>query len=107
MSVRCAHRFVQIEVRLYKVDAIQWTSLDAKNKPNAPPSKSTTRDPHFKQTRLSIPLLVSMNRAATDKSVPPTYPSSSKNPKDWNKLEVEIKKEEKEEKPEGDAALNQ
>jgi suppressor of G2 allele of SKP1 len=48
-----------------------------------------------------------MNRAPTVQSVPPSYPSSSKKAKDWNKLEVEIKQEEKEEKPEGDAALNQ
>jgi len=48
-----------------------------------------------------------MNRAPTVQSVPPSYPSSSKKPKDWDKLEVEIKKEEKEEKLEGDAALNQ
>ena len=50
---------------------------------------------------------VIMNRAAKVESVPPTYPSSSKKPKDWDKLEVEIKKEEKDEKLEGDAALNQ
>ncbi|CAF1223988.1 unnamed protein product [Rotaria magnacalcarata] len=76
-----------VEVRLYKVDAIQWASLDSQHKPNAPP--------------------VIMNRAPTVQSVPPSYPSSSKKPKDWDKLEVEIKKEEKEEKLEGDAALNQ
>ncbi|CAF4637100.1 unnamed protein product [Rotaria sp. Silwood1] len=76
-----------VEIRLYKVDAIQWTSLDAQHKPNVPP--------------------ISMNRAPTVQSVTPTYPSSSKKAKDWDKLEVEIKKEEKEEKLEGDAALNQ
>ncbi|UJR27193.1 hypothetical protein I4U23_008489 [Adineta vaga] len=75
-----------IEIRLYKVDAIQWTSLDTQHKPNAPP--------------------IIMNRAPDTKPVPPSYPSSSKKAKDWNKLEVEITKEEKEEKPEGDAALN-
>ena len=48
-----------------------------------------------------------MNRAANVPSAPPSYPSSSKKPKDWDKIEVEIKKEEKEEKLEGDAALNQ
>ncbi|CAF0912348.1 unnamed protein product [Adineta steineri] len=75
-----------VEIRLYKTDAIQWTSLDAQHKPNIPP--------------------VNMNRAPNVQSVPPSYPSSSKKAKDWDKLEVEIKKEEKEEKPEGDAALN-
>ena len=48
-----------------------------------------------------------MNRALTAQAIAPSYPSSSKKPKDWDKLEVEIKKEEKEEKLEGDAALNQ
>lgn len=76
-----------VEIRLYKVDAIQWTSLDAQHKPDAPP--------------------VIMNRAPTSQAVPPSYPSSSKKPKNWDKLEVEITKEEKEEKLEGDAALNQ
>ena len=48
-----------------------------------------------------------MNRPANVQAVPPSYPSSSKKAKDWDKIEVEIKKEEKEEKLEGDAALNQ
>ena len=52
-------------------------------------------------------LQVTMNRAPNAPSVPLSYPSSSKKAKDWDKLEVEIKKEEKEEKLEGDAALNQ
>lgn len=47
-----------------------------------------------------------MNRAPTVHAVPPAYPSSSKKAKDWDKLEVEIKNEEKDEKVEGDAALN-
>ena len=34
------------------------------------------------------------------------YPSSSHYTRDWDKLVAEVKKEEKEEKPEGDAALN-
>ncbi|CAF3683323.1 unnamed protein product [Rotaria sp. Silwood1] len=57
-----------VEIRLYKVDAIQWTSLDAQHKPNVPP--------------------ISMNRAPTVQSVTPTYPSSSKKAKDWDKLEL-------------------
>ncbi|XP_032878192.1 protein SGT1 homolog isoform X1 [Amblyraja radiata] len=38
---------------------------------------------------------------------PQPYPSSSQNTKNWDKLVTEIKKEENDEKPEGDAALNQ
>lgn len=48
-----------------------------------------------------------MNRAPGAQAAAPSYPSSSKKAKDWDKLEVEIKKEEKDEKHEGDAALNQ
>lgn len=29
-----------VEIRLYKVDAIQWTSLDAQHKPNVPPGET-------------------------------------------------------------------
>jgi suppressor of G2 allele of SKP1 len=34
------------------------------------------------------------------------YPSSSHYTRDWDKLVAEVKQEEKDEKPEGDAALN-
>lgn len=36
---------------------------------------------------------------------PPSYPTSKKG-KDWNQVEKEIKKQEEEEKPEGEEALN-
>ena len=38
---------------------------------------------------------------------PPKYPSSSKKARDWDKMEKEIEKQEAEEKPEGEAALNE
>ena len=44
--------------------------------------------------------------ADTSKVNKASYPSSSKKKKDWDKLTQEVKKEEEEEKPEGDAALN-
>ncbi len=90
-----------MEIRLYKVDAIQWTALDAQHKPNAPPSELI-----YLFYKKFLFLLVIMKGVAAVQSIPPTYPSSSKKAKDWDKLEVELKKEEKEEKPEGDAALN-
>lgn len=34
------------------------------------------------------------------------YPSSSRNPKNWDKINAELAEEEKNEKLEGDAALN-
>lgn len=39
-------------------------------------------------------------------SVKQVYPSSSKKVKDWNKVEAEVKEEEKTEELGGDAALN-
>ena len=42
----------------------------------------------------------------TGATTAPKYPSSSHHSRDWDKLVVDIKKEEESEKPEGDAALN-
>lgn len=38
--------------------------------------------------------------------IKPSYPTSSKNKKNWDSIDKEIKKQEAEEKPEGDSALN-
>ncbi|CAF3522060.1 unnamed protein product [Rotaria socialis] len=67
-----------IEIKLYKRQAIQWISLDAKS----PAAKAQPPIP--------------MSRPVVEKA--PTYPSSSKRAKDWDKLEVEIKNDEKENK---------
>ncbi|CAF1398284.1 unnamed protein product [Adineta ricciae] len=73
-----------IEIKLYKREAIQWSSLDA---------QSTTNK--------ALPP-VTMNRPLVDKA--PTYPSSSQRAKNWDKVEAEIKKDEKENQDEmGDA----
>lgn len=42
---------------------------------------------------------------ATELSHPPSYPTSKKG-KDWSQVEKEIKKQEEQEKPEGEEALN-
>jgi len=55
-----------------------------------------------------VPLEVKQIPVASAVSLPgPVYPSSAPKKRDWDKIEVEIKKEESEEKPEGEAALNQ
>ncbi|KAI9108484.1 hypothetical protein K1719_020675 [Acacia pycnantha] len=72
----------KIEIRLAKAEAITWTSLEY--------SKEAVL-----QTK-NIP---------SAKSHRPEYPSS-KPKKDWDKLEAQVKKEEKEEKLDGDAGLN-
>lgn len=76
----------KIEVRLAKAEPINWTSLEYDNK-QVVPQKSNI----FSGTEIQRP----------------TYPSSNtKVHRDWDKLEAQVKKEEKDEKLEGDAALN-
>ncbi|KAI3933570.1 hypothetical protein MKX01_032675 [Papaver californicum] len=76
----------KIEMRLAKAEAINWTSLEF------------TRENTVQQK---------LNAPSASQSIP-SYPSSKSKlrPVDWDKLEAEVKKEEKEEKLEGDAALN-
>lgn len=75
----------KIEIKLKKAEGYRWNSLEADG----------SDDPNVKTIE-----------AAPQPGPLPTYPTSAKKPKDWNKLEKEVKEEEKEEKPEGDAALN-
>ena len=49
-------------------------------------------------------LLATAIPSATE--IKPSYPTSSKNKKNWDNIDKEIKKQEAEEKPEGDSALN-
>mmetsp|Transcript_65102 Transcript_65102/g.205780 ORF Transcript_65102/g.205780 Transcript_65102/m.205780 type:complete len:128 (+) Transcript_65102:544-927(+) len=68
-----------------KAEAIQWTDLDAN-----------------KRGEVTQPLNYSEDGAVA-KNV---FPSSNPQKKDWDKLEKELEEEEKDEKLEGDAALN-
>ncbi|PIN10387.1 hypothetical protein CDL12_17026 [Handroanthus impetiginosus] len=74
----------KIEIRLAKADLIHWTSLEY------------TRDV----------AVVQKASAPSGGSQKPAYPSSKPRRVDWDKLEAQVKKEEKEEKLDGDAALN-
>ncbi|KAI4315469.1 hypothetical protein L6164_028274 [Bauhinia variegata] len=71
----------KVEIRLAKAEAIDWRSLEYSN--DTPPK-----------------VIMSTNGSQR-----PVYPSS-KPTRDWDKLEAQVKKEEKEEKLDGDAALN-
>ncbi|KAL8148347.1 protein SGT1 homolog [Apium graveolens] len=73
----------KIEIRLAKAEATHWTSLEY-SKNNAVPQKTYVS-------------------TSTQR---PAYPTSKPKTVDWDKLEAEVKKEEKEEKLDGDAALN-
>ncbi|XP_072999311.1 protein SGT1 homolog [Typha latifolia] len=74
----------KIEIRLAKAEATTWTYLEFSDKKSVP------------QKITNIPARQSQR---------PSYPSS-KTKVDWDKLEAEVKREEKEEKLDGDAALN-
>ncbi|KAL3697591.1 hypothetical protein R1sor_011667 [Riccia sorocarpa] len=72
----------KVEIKLVKADATNWKKLEFDPKLAAGPTPSAP-EPAVK------------------------YPSShKKGAKDWDRLEAEVKKEEKDEKLEGDAALN-
>jgi len=73
----------KIEIRLFKAETIHWTSVEFSDKK-------------------ALPQKVNTPASASQR---PTYPSS-KSKVDWDKLEAEVKKEEKDEKLDGDAALN-
>lgn len=75
-----------MELKLRKLEGLQWSSLETAGteslkQPDAV-TKSSKVDPVHK------------------------YPSSAHYTRDWDKLVADVTKEEKEEKPEGDAALN-
>ncbi|CAA2964037.1 Suppressor of G2 allele of skp1 [Olea europaea subsp. europaea] len=73
----------KVEIRLAKADAVHWTSLEF---------------------RTDVPVV---QRTIVSSGIQrPTYPSSKPKRVDWDKLEAQVKKEEKEEKLDGDAALN-
>ncbi|KAL3650526.1 Cochaperone protein [Castilleja foliolosa] len=73
----------KIEIRLAKADTLLWTSLE-----------------------YNTNVAVAPKAYVASGSQKTTYPSSKPKRVDWDKLEAEMKKEEKEEKLDGDAALN-
>ncbi|KAF5731786.1 Phosphatase-related [Tripterygium wilfordii] len=75
----------KIEIRLAKAEPIHWSSLEF--------TKEST-------------VARKVDLSSVGGSQRPTYPSSKPKHTDWDKLEAEVKKEEKEEKLDGDAALN-
>ncbi|CAD5188407.1 unnamed protein product [Musa acuminata subsp. malaccensis] len=78
----------KVEIRLLKAEAITWTSLEFSDKKTVPQKINTLK-----------------TESAASKEQRPSYPSS-KSKIDWDKLEAQVKKEEKEEKLDSDASLN-
>jgi suppressor of G2 allele of SKP1 len=85
----CSYKVVpsKIEIKLKKRDGLRWTNLEGN------PIEAEKVQP--------IP-----QEILEAQEQPPKYPSSSKKSRDWDKIEKEIEKQEAEESPEGDAALN-
>ncbi|XP_030530227.1 protein SGT1 homolog B-like isoform X2 [Rhodamnia argentea] len=83
---KCRYQILstKIEIRLAKAEAIQWRSLEYSKEATVP-------------QKVNVPS-VGPNR--------PAYPSSKNRAVDWDKLEAQVKLEEKDEKLDGDAALN-
>ncbi|XP_074570052.1 protein SGT1 homolog isoform X1 [Curcuma longa] len=83
---KCSYQVLstKIEIRLSKSESIAWPSLEYSDKKTVP-------------QKINLP--------AASNSQRPSYPSS-KSRTDWDKLEAQMKKEEKDEKLNGDAALN-
>ncbi|MED6122175.1 Cochaperone protein, variant 3 [Stylosanthes scabra] len=75
----------KMEIRLAKVEHIHWTALEFRGGATVP-------------QRAIVSSVTDIQR--------PSYPSSKPKRVDWDKLEAQVKKEEKEEKLDGDAALN-
>lgn len=88
LTEKCKYNILstKVEIRLVKAERLTWKTLEYNES----------------QVMVQAPPIVVKSVANTS-----GYPSSSKKGnKDWDKIEAEVKKEEKDEKLEGDAALN-
>jgi len=85
VPAQCSYSILstKVEIKLAKADGTQWKQLEFDSKPQIVKTVVIPKEEKLK------------------------YPTSNKKPaKDWDKMEAEVKKEEKDEKLEGDAALN-
>ncbi|KAK7489869.1 hypothetical protein BaRGS_00018891 [Batillaria attramentaria] len=77
----------KVEIKLKKAEGIQWTNLEGDGQ----------------KLMLKLP---SVAATVPGEDVTKRYPTSSHHTRNWDQLEREVKEEEKNEKVEGDAALN-
>ncbi|EPS61444.1 hypothetical protein M569_13353 [Genlisea aurea] len=87
VPVKCTYKVMttKIEIRLAKVDNVHWTSLEYSRE---------------------LPPVVHKTNVPPKGNNKPVYPWPNPKRVDWDKLVAEVKKEEKEEKLDGDAGLN-
>ncbi|MED6121145.1 Cochaperone protein, variant 2 [Stylosanthes scabra] len=87
VPARCRYEVLstKMEIRLAKAQHIHWTALEFRRGATVP-------------QRAIVSSVTDTQR--------PSYPSSKPKRVDWDKLEAQVEKEEKEEKLDGDAALN-
>ncbi|KAL5168035.1 Protein SGT1 B [Glycine soja] len=109
----------KIEIHLAKAEAINWASLEYGkdmlppiiNRPIGLVTKASAQPTRMGSVAVECGGMLRSNCKVWDLS--PTiqsersaYPSSKPRTRDWDKLEAQVKKEEKEEKLDGDAALS-
>ncbi|XP_068718215.1 protein SGT1 homolog isoform X1 [Montipora capricornis] len=89
VPAQCKTRIMstKIELKMKKAEGIRWSSLEAEDEIKPAPFPT--------------------NDKASDSSSVHKYPSSKHIGKDWDKVAAQISKDEKDEKSEGEAALNQ
>eukprot|EP00911_Craspedida_sp_UC1_P002949 UC1_evm2s2151 len=101
----------KIEVRLKKADTIRWSSLEGAVGGAVVSSTSATATVQGEKTPpQQQAAAAAVSRTAVRMALPSEVEKATterKTGRDWDKIVTEIKKEEKEEKPEGEAALNQ
>ncbi|KAH1267577.1 Protein SGT1 B [Glycine soja] len=109
----------KIEIRLAKAEAINWTSLEYGkntlppiiNRPIGLVRRASAQPARMGSVAVECSGMLRSNcklwdLSPTIQSERASYPSPKPRTKDWDKLEAQVKKEEKEEKLDGDAALN-
>mmetsp|Transcript_12205 Transcript_12205/g.31939 ORF Transcript_12205/g.31939 Transcript_12205/m.31939 type:complete len:380 (-) Transcript_12205:171-1310(-) len=91
----CKHTVgpTKVEVRMKKVEATKWDSLEGSG------------DGGLKAFQPPPPAAPAAGSTSTEASARPAYPTSRQKKVDWNSLENEVKRNEDEEKLEGDEAL--
>ncbi|XP_057732024.1 protein SGT1 homolog B-like isoform X2 [Arachis stenosperma] len=89
---RCRYEVLstKMEIRLAKAEPIHWAALEFLGGATVPQRAIVSSG--------NLNSVINVQR--------PTYPSSKPKRIDWDKLEAQVKKEEKDEKLDGDAALN-